>query len=152
MADRVRAVVKRVRTREALADALDPELDVAVFEARQVADDWDAVRDELFQLFESSRSAASEGVPIVYIVSSEALLGRTGPGNAMVATGALSAARTLAVELMKAGLPVNVIGARDDTPIEVLATWVATLATSGPDGPTGELIQLGGTQIGKALP
>lgn len=145
-------MVKRVRTREAVANALDPEMNVAVFETRPISDDWTEVREELFQLFESSRSAASEGVAIVYIVSSEALLGRTGPGNAMVATGALSGARTLAAELRKAAVPVNVIGVRDDTPIEVLASWVATLATSGPDGPTGELIQLGGTQIGKTMP
>lgn len=142
----------RIRTRKALADALEPGLDAAVFETRPVSDEWDEIREELFQLFESSRSAVSEGVAIVYVVASEALLGRTGPGNAMVATGALSAARALAAETRKAGVPVNVIGARDDTPIEVLASWIKTLATCGPDGPTGELIQLGGTQIGKALP
>lgn len=144
--------MKRVRTREAVADALAPELNVAVFETRPVSDDWDEVREELFQLFELSRAAASEGVAIVYVVSSDALLGRTGPGNAMVATGALSAARTLAAEMKKAAIPVNVVGVRDDTPIEVLAFWIATLATAGAGGPTGELVQLGGTQIGKALP
>lgn len=145
-------MTKRVRTREAVSDTLSPELNVAVFETVPVSDDWDEVREELFHLFELSRAAASDGIAIVYVVSSEALLGRTGVGNAMVATGALSAARTLAAEMKKAAVPVNVIGVRDDTPIEVLTAWIATLATSGPDGPTGELIQLGGTQIGKALP
>ena len=147
-------MTERIRARDALADALATEEtpDAAVFETVPVSDDWDAVRTELSTLFDLSREAARSGVPVVYVVSSDALLGRSGSGNAMVATGALSAARTLAVEMKKAGVPVNVVGVSDETPVETVAAWVRRLASGGPDGPTGELIQLGGIQIGKALP
>jgi hypothetical protein len=69
----------------------------------------------------------------------------------MVATALLSGARTLALELAKAGVPVNVIGTSIETEVGELGHWVRQLLR-GPRGPTGELIQLGGTQIGKALP
>ena len=68
----------------------------------------------------------------------------------MVATGLLSAARTLAAELKRDGVPVNVLGITPETPVEAISTWVGRLLEPG--GPTGELVQLGGTQIGKALP
>jgi hypothetical protein len=43
-----------------------------------------------------------------------------------------------------------VLGVTPDTPVGMIVTWVGRLLESG--GPTGELVQLGGTQIGKALP
>lgn len=149
----MRCVTQRIRARDELAQAVTADLapDFALFETRQVTEDWDRVRTELIDLFELSRAAAIDEIPVVYVVSSDALLGREGPGNAMVATGALSAARTLAAEMRKSGVPVNVIGTSVETPTIVVASWVRALATGGPDGPTGELVQLGGTQIGKAL-
>ncbi len=150
----MRCVTKWIRARDDLVKALtaEPAPEVALFETRPVSDDWASVRAELFELFELSRAAAIEDVPVVYVVSSDALLGRNGSGNAMVASGAVSAARTLAVEMRKAGTPVNVIGTSTATPVDVVASWARALAGGGPDGPTGELVQLGGTQIGKALP
>ena len=121
-----------------------------VFQANDVDDDWDHVAAELRSAFDATKPAAIDGDPVVYIVSSDALLGRTGSGNAMVATGLLSAARTLAAELRRDGVPVNVLGIAPDTPADVIVTWIGHLLTRG--GPTGELVQLGGTQIGKALP
>lgn len=149
----MRCVTRRIRARDELARAIgsDPAPSLALFEAAHVSDEWEEVSAELFALFELSRAAAIEEIPVIYVVSSDALLGRSGRGNAMVATGALSAARTLAAEMRRAGVPVNVIGTTEETPTDALASWVRALSTSGPDGPTGQLVQLGGTQIGKAL-
>ncbi len=137
-----------IRTDDAIADLLDIEEGV-VFQANEVGDDWSHVAAELRAAFEASKPAAIASQPVVYIVSSDALLGRTGTGNAMVATGLLSAARTLAAEMRREGVPVNVLGITSDTPADVIVTWVQHLFEPG--GPTGELVQLGGTQIGKAL-
>jgi hypothetical protein len=138
-----------IRTDDAIADLLDIDEGV-VFQATEVDDDWDHVAGELRAAFEATKPAAIDGRPVVYIVPSDALLGRTGTGNAMVATGLLSAARTLAAEMRRDGVPVNVLGIAPDTPAGVIVTWVGHLFEPG--GPTGELVQLGGTQIGKALP
>ncbi len=138
-----------IRTDDAIADLLDIDEGV-VFQATEVDDDWGHVAAELRAAFDATKPAAIDGRPVVYIVSSDALLGRTGTGNAMVATGLLSAARTLAVEMRRDGVPVNVLGIAPDTPAGVIVAWVGHLLEPG--GPTGELVQLGGTQIGKALP
>ncbi len=145
------AGVQTVRTSDALKSALSDVGDCLVFEAADVSDEWDDVRGELEEAFTASAQAAIDEIPVVYLVSSDALLGRTGTGNAMVATALLSGARTLAVELKKAGVPVNVIGTPPDADIAEVANWVRQLLRES-GGPTGELIQLGGTQIGKALP
>lgn len=145
----MRSVPARIRTDDAIADLLEIEHGV-VFQATEVDDDWEHVATELRAAFEATKPAAIDGDPVVYIVSSDALLGRTGPGNAMVATGLLSAARTLAAEMRRDGVPVNVLGVASDTPADVIVAWVGHLLERG--GPTGELVQLGGTQIGKALP
>lgn len=120
-----------------------------IFAASEVSDDWDGVSTELTLAFELSQSAARDGRAITYIVHNDDLLGRRGPGRAMVATGLLSAARTAAVELAKASVPVNVLAVEDDTSPETIAKWASILAE--PDGPTGELVHLGPGHIGKAL-
>ena len=145
------AGVQTIRASDPLRGALSDLGECLVFEAVNVSDEWEDVQSELEDAFTASAQAATEEVPVVYLVSSDALLGRTGVGNAMVATALLSGARTLALELRKAGVPVNVIGTSSDTDVGEVAHWVRQLLTRS-GGPTGELIQLGGTQIGKALP
>lgn len=144
----MRRVPATIRTDAAIADLLDIDAGV-VFQPNDVGDDWDRVASELRAAFEVSKAAAIARHPVVYVVSSDALLGRTGTGNAMVATGLLSAARTLAAEMRRDGVAVNVLGIASDSPADAIATWVRHLLA--PAGPTGELVQLGGTQIGKAL-
>jgi NAD(P)-dependent dehydrogenase (short-subunit alcohol dehydrogenase family) len=139
-----------IRADDEIAALLAHVTDAVVFQANDVDDDWNHVATELKAAFDATRPAAIEGHPVVYIVSSDALLGRTGAGNAMVATGLLSAARTLAVEMARARVPVNVLGVGPDTQPATIATWAERLLEPG--GPTGELLQLEGTQIGKALP
>ncbi len=112
---------------------------------------WPEARIELTEAFRQSKGAAVEGRPVVYIVGIDDLLGRSGPVPAMVAAGLASAARTLALELEKQGVPVNtIVVGRDSDPVTV-AAWSLMLLQAGPSGPTGELIHLGGAQIGKAL-
>ena len=122
-----------------------------VFRADQtIADDWEEVADEMMEAFALSREAARAGAPVVYVVESADLLGRRGAGKAMVATGLLSAGRDLALETVRAGVPVNVLATDDTTEPETAAAWIARLLTD--PGTTGELIRLGSTHLARALP
>lgn len=113
--------------------------------------DWPATLDALTAVFTTAKAAAVSDSPIVFVVSSDALLGRTGPTDAMAANGVVSAARTLAAEFRKQGIPVNCVARSATTPVDTVVRWAIHLLSGGPDDPTGELVQLGGAQIGKAL-
>ena len=113
--------------------------------------DWPATLEALTAVFTKAKAAAVSGAPVVFVVSSDALLGRTGAADAMAANGVVSAARTLAAELRSQGVPVNCVARSESTPVDAVVRWVLQLLDGGPDGPTGEVIQLGGAQIGKAL-
>lgn len=115
-----------------------------------VSDEWTAVLEELTAAFELSQAAVRSGGPIVYLLEGDDLLGRRGAGSAMVACGLLSAARTLALETARSGVPVNVLALGPTTPPESVRFWVEALC--GPNGPNGELIRLGADHLGKALP
>ena len=121
-----------------------------VFWAGPVSDEWPDVADEMMEAFMLSREAARAAAPVVYVVDSADLLGRRGAGRAMVATGLLSAARDLAQETVRAGIPVNVLATDDTTDPSGAATWIARLLQS-PET-TGELIRLGSTHLARALP
>ena len=60
---------------------------------KQVSDEWADIKAELDRAFQMSRLAAQAEESFVYVVHNDDLLGRRGAGNAMVATGLLSAAR-----------------------------------------------------------
>ncbi|MDE0189606.1 MAG: hypothetical protein OXN80_10930 [bacterium] len=115
-----------------------------------LGDEWENVSDELTEAFALSREAARAGAPVVYVVGSPDLLGKRGAGKAMVATGLLSAARDLAQETAKAGIPANVLAIVEDADPEMVANWIARLLDN--PGTTGELVRLGAIHLGKALP
>ena len=115
-----------------------------------VSDEWTAVLEELTEAFDLSQAAVRSSGPIVYLLDGDDLLGRRGTGGAMVACGLLSAARTLALETARAGIPVNVVALAATTTPESVKFWVEALCR--PNGPTGELIRLGADHLGKALP
>jgi len=142
----------RSRLETSLAEAIEPAEpeDGLVFVAAGDRADWEAVAEELGEAFELTQRAARSGAPVVYVVAGEDLLGQRGAGPAMVACGLLSAARTLAFETRKDGVPANVVATQADTAPEVVARWTALLLEGG--GPTGELVKLGGAHLGKALP
>lgn len=118
--------------------------------AREVGDDWEEVRDELTRAFEKARDAARSGESLVFVVAQDDLLGRRGPGRAMVATGLLSAARTAALEGSRQGWTANVVAYDADADHSAVEIWAARLLTS--DGVTGEVVRVGPGHIGKALP
>jgi hypothetical protein len=118
--------------------------------AREVGDDWEEVRDELTRAFEKARDAARSGESLVFVVAQDDLLGRRGPGRAMVATGLLSAARTAALEGSRQGWTANVVAYDADADRSAVETWAARLLTS--DGVTGEVVRVGPGHIGKAVP
>ncbi len=115
-----------------------------------VGDDWEQVLGELTRAFEVTRAAAQAGDPVVYVIDNDDLLGRRGPGRAMVATGLLSAARTAALEGIRDGWTVNVIAVSDATKDEAVDAWIARLEQS--PAVTGELLRIGPGHLGKALP
>jgi hypothetical protein len=118
--------------------------------ASDVGDDWTEIAAELTRAFELSRTAAVEGRSLVYVVRQDDLLGRRGAGNAMVATGLLSAARTAALEGARKAWTANVLAYDEGADRDDVKTWAARLLESG--SVTGELIRIGAGHIGKALP
>lgn len=116
-----------------------------------VGADWPSALDQLTTVYEAARAAAGAKNPVVFVVSADSLLGRRGPTEAMAANGIASAARTLAAEMKKAGVPVNTLAVTDDTPTASAVAWASSLLAGGPSGPSGEVVNLGGVQIGKAL-
>lgn len=122
-----------------------------IFHTREVGDDWDEVKAELARAFVMARSAAQAEENFVFVVHHDDLLGRRGAGKAMVATGLLSAARTAAIEGSRKGWTANVVAFDEDTDPELVNAWAERLAVDS-HGVTGELIRLGPSHLGKALP
>ncbi len=122
-----------------------------IHRARRVGDDWGEVRDELTSAFQMARSAAQAGESFVFVVHHDDLLGRRGTGNAMVAAGLLSAVRTAAIEGSRKGWTANVVAFDDDADERLVDEWARRLAAE-PGGVTGELIRVGSSHLGKALP
>lgn len=118
--------------------------------AEEVGDDWARVRTELTRAFEVSRASAQAEESFVYVVRQDDLLGRRGPGNAMVATGLLSAARTAALEGSRKGWTANVVAYDDGTDPEAVQAWARRMLEAG--DVTGELVRVGAGHIGKTLP
>lgn len=119
--------------------------------SQEVGDSWEEVKAELDRAFQVSRKAAQDEENLVYVVHHDDLLGRRGAGNAMVATGLLSAARTAAIEGSRKGWTANVIAHDDGADPEYVKGWAERMA-EGSFGVTGELIRIGNTHLGKALP
>jgi hypothetical protein len=140
----------KVRCRDqALASALAEEGKGLVFVADpDVSDRWQDVRAELHEAFALTKQAAMEGEPVVYIVRGDDLLGRNGIGAAMAATALLSGARTASLEAKESA--INVLAIEEQSRPEAVAAWAWRLLTT--EGPRGELVRLGGSHLGKALP
>jgi cellulose synthase/poly-beta-1,6-N-acetylglucosamine synthase-like glycosyltransferase len=97
-----------------------------------------------------AKQAAIEEKSFVYVVRQDDLLGRRGPGNAMVATGLLSAARTAALEGAGRGWSANVLAIDLDVDPAAVQGWAQRLIDDG--AVTGEVVRIGPGHIGKALP
>ena len=117
----------------------------------RVEDDWPQVRSELERAFIFSRQAAQHEQSFVYVIHHDDLLGRRGAGDAMVAAGLLSAARTAAIEGSRKGWSANVIAYDEGEDLSQVEAWARRLAGDS-EGVTGELIRVGSSHLGKALP
>lgn len=122
-----------------------------IHRVRRVSDEWSEVTEELTRAFSFARAAAQAEEDFVFVVHHDDLLGRRGPGNAMVATGILSAARTAAIEGSRKGWTANVLAYDDDSDETLVGMWAERLS-SAPSGVSGELIRIGSSHLGKALP
>lgn len=122
-----------------------------IHRAQQVSDDWSEVREELTRAFTFARISARADEDFVFVVHHDDLLGRRSPGNAMVATGLLSAARTAAIEGSRKGWTANVLAYDDESDEGLVELWAERLA-GNPSGMSGELIRIGSSHLGKALP
>ena len=117
----------------------------------EVEDDWGQVRSELERAFVMAGEAARAGEAFVFVVNGDDLLGRRGAGNAMVATGILSAARTAALEGTRDGWTANVVAWEgSEAAAGSVREWAERMLASS--GVTGELIRIGPGHLGKALP
>lgn len=106
--------VRATRTQDAEAlgalGALDGQAsDGVVFVAERGFADWTAAEEELAWAFQLAQQASIAEAPIVFVVDSEAMLGRAAPLDSMVATGLVSGARTLAFEGLRKGRYVGIL-------------------------------------------
>lgn len=122
--------------------------EVLVLRPGSVGDDLDAVTPALTEAFAEVREALEAGRPVAVVVDARDLLGQGLPLDAAVATGLLGMVRTLGIEGAKPGWRVNLVagGEGDEAAVE---ETVAMLAGSSL---TGQLLQVGGANLGKVVP
>ncbi|GAB7004716.1 hypothetical protein JCM18899A_21890 [Nocardioides sp. AN3] len=107
----------RIRTasaedREDLSVLGSPEADAAhgvVFVASRGLRSWQEAEDELSDAFTLAQQASMNDADIVFVVDSDAMLGRASALDSMVATGLVSGARCLAFEGLRRGRYVGII-------------------------------------------
>ncbi len=113
-----------------------------------VGDDLDAVTPALTSAFLAAREALGAGRSVAVVVDAWDLLGQGSPLDAAVATGLLGMVRTLGIEGVKPGWSINVVAGGEGEEAAVEET-VAMLAGSSL---TGQLLQVGGANLGKVVP
>ena len=112
-----------------------------------LGEDLDAVAPTLTGAFAEIRGALEAGRPVVIVTEAADLLGQGSPLDAAVATGLLGMMRTLAIEGAKPGWRVNMVATPAGGDDEVEAT-IAMLAAAPF---SGQLLQLGGANLGKVV-
>jgi hypothetical protein len=99
----------------------------------------------LTEAFAAIRAAVEAGRPVVVVLGAGDLLGQGAPLDAAVATGLLGMVRTFGIEGRKPGWRVNVVAGTPEAG-DAVDEAVAMVAASGL---TGQLIEVGGTDLGK---
>jgi NAD(P)-dependent dehydrogenase (short-subunit alcohol dehydrogenase family) len=119
--------------------------DAWTYRLGSLGDDPGAVAPTLTAAFAEIRGALEAGRPVAVVVAAGDLLGQGSPLDAALATGLLGMVRTLAIEGARPGWRINVVaGAAGDE--EVVAETIALLSGSAL---TGQLLQVGGANLGK---
>jgi hypothetical protein len=103
------------------------------------------VTEALTEGFAAIREAVEAGRPVVVVLGAGDLLGQGAPLDAAVATGLLGMVRTFGIEGRKPDWRVNVVAGTADEG-DAVEDAVAMVAASGL---TGQLIEVGGTDLGK---
>jgi NAD(P)-dependent dehydrogenase (short-subunit alcohol dehydrogenase family) len=127
-------------------------------------DDPGAVTQVLTDAFVTVREALEARRPVVVVLAAGDLLGQGDPLDAAVATGLLGMVRTLGIEGAKPGWRINVLAApgvaetEGETDLAVAPVDEAadeedpvalTIAMVADSGLTGQLLQVGGANLGK---
>ena len=122
--------------------------EVLVLRPGSVGDDLDAVTPALTEAFAEVREALEAGRPVAVVVDARDLLGQGLPLDAAVATGLLGMVRTLGIEGAKPGWRVNLVagGEGDEAAVEETVAMLAGLPL------TGQLLKVGGANLGKVVP
>ena len=144
-----------------------------VLRPEALGDDPGAVTGALTGAFAAAREALEAGRPVAVVVAAGDLLGQGSPLDAAVATGLLGMVRTLAIEGAKPGWRINVVagagvaaeradtgdtGAASDRDLAAAADLAAvadrdavaaTVAMLGDSALSGQLLQVGGANLGK---
>jgi NAD(P)-dependent dehydrogenase (short-subunit alcohol dehydrogenase family) len=124
----------------------DGNVEPLVLRPGPLGDDPSALTPALTDAFVAARDALEAARPVVVIVAAGDLLGQGSPLDATVATALLGMVRTLAIEGVKSGWRINVVAAGEGDEAAVEET-VALLASAS--AVTGQLLQLGGANLGK---
>jgi hypothetical protein len=99
----------------------------------------------LTEAFAAAREGLEAGRPVVVVLDAGDLLGQGDPLDAAVATGLLGMVRTLGIEGRKPGWRINVVaGVRGEE-----AAVEETIADLAASSLTGQLLNLGGAELGK---
>jgi NAD(P)-dependent dehydrogenase (short-subunit alcohol dehydrogenase family) len=96
--------------------------------------------------FVAAREALEAERPVVVVVAAGDLEGQGNPLDAAVATGLLGMVRTLAIEGAKPGWRINVVAGPGAAGADAVESTIAMLAGSEL---TGQLLQVGGANLGK---
>jgi NAD(P)-dependent dehydrogenase (short-subunit alcohol dehydrogenase family) len=137
--------------------------DVLVLWQESVGDDPGEVTTALTAAFVTAREALEARRPVVVVLAAGDLLGQGDPLDAAVATGLLGMVRTLAIEGAKPGWRINVVAgpgvaASGGEGLAVASTDEAadeedpvalTIAMVADSELTGQLLQVGGANLGK---
>jgi hypothetical protein len=116
-----------------------------VLRPEPLRDDPGAVTGALTSAFTAARDGLEAGRSVVVVLDSGDLLGQGDPLDAAVATGLLGMVRTLGIEGRKPGWRINVVAgvSGEEDAVE------ATIATVAGSALTGQLLNVGGAELGK---
>lgn len=122
--------------------------DILVLRPGSVGDDLDAVTPALTGAFVAAREALGAGRKVAVVVDAGDLLGQGSVVDAAVATGLLGMVRALGIEGVKPGWSINVVagGEGDEALVEEAVAMLAGASL------TGQLLQVGGANLGKVVP
>jgi NAD(P)-dependent dehydrogenase (short-subunit alcohol dehydrogenase family) len=120
--------------------------DPLVLRPGPLGDDPGALTPALTAAFAAAREGLDAGRPVVVMVAARDLLGQGEALDAALATALLGMVRTLAIEGAKPSWRINVVAAGEGDEAAVEET-IALLASAS--AVTGQLLQLGGANLGK---